>query len=173
MSNIRLLVVGSHGRDALGAGVSTVLLEKHADFLRGDFGRHDPPVDTRGDERTRRVEIVPGASASRSYDADGKSRRYAALPSFHSLQIPRVHAAWDFIFLAQEAKRFPEFDLRASTRKLIWENGRAGVRAQTPARHITFRTYEIAADGREIDAPGRKRASTSSSSARWTFFGYG
>jgi 2-polyprenyl-6-methoxyphenol hydroxylase-like FAD-dependent oxidoreductase len=61
---------------------------------------------------------------------------------------------WEFLnFLAEEARRFPTFDLRMQARAedLLWENGRvAGVRAQTPSGTLEIRAgLTIAADGRE------------------------
>jgi 2-polyprenyl-6-methoxyphenol hydroxylase-like FAD-dependent oxidoreductase len=61
---------------------------------------------------------------------------------------------WEFLnFLAEEARRFPTFDLRMQARaeELLWENGCvAGVRAQTPSGTLEIRAgLTIAADGRE------------------------
>jgi 2-polyprenyl-6-methoxyphenol hydroxylase-like FAD-dependent oxidoreductase len=61
---------------------------------------------------------------------------------------------WDFLdFLAEQARRYPAFNLRMRARAddLLWENGRvAGVQAQSPDGPVEIRArLTIAADGRE------------------------
>jgi 2-polyprenyl-6-methoxyphenol hydroxylase-like FAD-dependent oxidoreductase len=61
---------------------------------------------------------------------------------------------WDFLnFLAEQARRYPAFELRMQSRAddLLWENGRVtGVRVQTPDGPQEIRSQlTIAADGRE------------------------
>jgi 2-polyprenyl-6-methoxyphenol hydroxylase-like FAD-dependent oxidoreductase len=141
------------------AGVSTVLLEKHGDFLR----------DFRGDTiHPSTLEVMDELGVLESFLARPHQEVTTLAGNLGDTQITVADFTklptrckflafmpqWDFLnFLAQEAKRFPEFDLRMQARaqELIWENGRvAGVRAQTPAGPLTVRSeLTIAADGRE------------------------
>ena len=142
------------------AGVSTVLLEKHADFLRDFRGDTIHPSTLEVMDELGVLESFLTASASRSHDADGKSRRYARSPwptsrnfrlaasSSRSCRSGTFSISW-----RKKRSAFQSFDLRMQARaeELIWENGRvAGVRAQTPAGPLNVRSdLTIAADGRE------------------------
>ena len=141
------------------AGVSTVLLEKHGDFLR----------DFRGDTiHPSTLEVMDELGVLESFlqrphqevttlsgnlgDSLITVADFTKLPT--RCKFLAFMPQWDFLnFLAEEAKRFPCFDLRMQARveELIWENGKvAGVRAQTPAGPLNVRSdLTIAADGRE------------------------
>jgi 2-polyprenyl-6-methoxyphenol hydroxylase-like FAD-dependent oxidoreductase len=141
------------------AGVSTVLLEKHGDFLR----------DFRGDTiHPSTLEVMDELGVLESFlqrphqevttlsgnlgDSLITVADFTRLPT--RCKFLAFMPQWDFLnFLAEEAKRFPCFDLRMQARveELIWENGSvAGVRAQTPAGPLNVRSdLTIAADGRE------------------------
>jgi 2-polyprenyl-6-methoxyphenol hydroxylase-like FAD-dependent oxidoreductase len=141
------------------AGVSTVLLEKHGDFLR----------DFRGDTiHPSTLEVMDELGVLESFlqrphqevttlsgnlgDSLITVADFTKLPT--RCKFLAFMPQWDFLsFLAEEAKRFPSFDLRMQARveELIWENGRvAGVRAQTPSGPLNVHSdLTIAADGRE------------------------
>jgi 2-polyprenyl-6-methoxyphenol hydroxylase-like FAD-dependent oxidoreductase len=141
------------------AGVRTVLLEKHADFLR----------DFRGDTiHPSTLEVMDELGVAKAFlqrphqevttlagnlgDTSITVADFTHLPTRYKFLA--FMPQWDFLnFLAEEAKRYPCFDLRMQARaeQLIWENGRvAGVRAQTPAGMLEVRAdLTIAADGRE------------------------
>ncbi len=141
------------------AGVSTVLLEKHGDFLR----------DFRGDTiHPSTLEVMNELGVLESFlqrphqevttlsgnlgDSLITVADFTKLPT--RCKFLAFMPQWDFLnFLAEEAKRFPCFDLRMQARveELIWENGSvAGVRVQTPAGPLNVRSdLTIAADGRE------------------------
>ncbi|MGB6599620.1 MAG: FAD-dependent oxidoreductase [Candidatus Cybelea sp.] len=141
------------------AGVSTVLLEKHGDFLR----------DFRGDTiHPSTLEVMDELGVLESFlkrphqevtTLSGNLRdSLITVADFTKLPTRCKFLAfmpqWDFLnFLAEEAMRFPSFDLRMQARveELIWENGRvAGVRAQTPSGLLNVHSdLTIAADGRE------------------------
>ncbi|MGB8966543.1 MAG: FAD-dependent oxidoreductase [Candidatus Cybelea sp.] len=141
------------------AGVRTVLLEKHADFLR----------DFRGDTiHPSTLEVMAELGLLESFLkrphqkvttlAGNLGDTLVTVADFTHLPTRCKFVAfmpqWEFLnFLAEEARRFPTFDLRMQARAedLLWENGRvAGVRAQTPSGTLEIRAgLTIAADGRE------------------------
>ncbi len=141
------------------AGASTILLEKHGDFLR----------DFRGDTiHPSTLEVMAELGLLESFlqrphqevttlagnvgDTLVKVADFTHLPT--RCKFIAFMPQWDFLdFLAERARRYPSFDLQMRTRAddLLWENGRvAGVRAQSPdgAAEIRARLV-IAADGRE------------------------
>jgi len=141
------------------AGVSTVLLEKHGDFLR----------DFRGDTiHPSTLEIMAELELLESFLqrphqevttlAGNLGDTLVTVADFTHLPTRCKFVAfmpqWDFLdFLAERARRYSAFDLRMRTRaeELVWENGRvAGVRAQSPDGPLEVRAkLTIAADGRE------------------------
>ncbi len=142
------------------AGVSTVLLEKHGDFLR----------DFRGDTiHPSTLEVMAELGVLESFlqrphqevtTLGRQSRRHARQggrlhASAHALQVRGLHAAVGLPQLSwrKQARRYPAFDLRMQTRaeELLWEDGRVvGVRAQTPDGAVEIRAdLTMAADGRE------------------------
>jgi 2-polyprenyl-6-methoxyphenol hydroxylase-like FAD-dependent oxidoreductase len=140
------------------AGVSVVVLEKHADFLRDFRGDTIHPstleiVHELGllDEflklphvELRKLTGVIGDTLVRIAD-------FTHLPT--RCKFIALMPQWDFLnFLAEHGGRYPGFDLRmrAEVTDLIEENGRiTGVRARTPAGPLTITsTLVIGADGR-------------------------
>jgi len=139
-------------------GVDVVVLEKHADFLR-DFRGDTVHPSTLGlfndlglleaflqrpHEKTRSVSIK----------LSGKDYRVA---DFGRLKTPAKYIAmmpqWDFLdFIADEARKLPNFKLMMSTRatSLIDENERiAGLQARSGTDVFNIRAaLSIAADGR-------------------------
>ncbi len=141
------------------AGVSTILLEKHGDFLR----------DFRGDTiHPSTLEVMAELGLLESFLqrphqevttlAGNLGDTLVTVADFTHLPTRCKFLAfmpqWDFLdFLAEEARHFPAFDVRMRTRAddLLWENGRvAGVSAQSPDGAVEIRArLVIAADGRE------------------------
>lgn len=141
------------------AGVDTVVIEKHGDFLR----------DFRGDTvHPSTLEIMAELGLHERFlrrpherleraQGDFGGRR-VAIADFTRLPAGRDFIAfmpqWHFLdFLADEAGRLPAFRLIRETEAtdLIAEDGRvAGVRAQTPGGPVDIRArLTIGADGRE------------------------
>jgi 2-polyprenyl-6-methoxyphenol hydroxylase-like FAD-dependent oxidoreductase len=147
------------------AGVSTVLLEKHGDFLRDFRGDTIHPstldvMDELGvlDSFLKRPHQEVTTLAGNLGDTLVTVADFTHLPT--RCKFVAFMPQWDFLnFLAEEAKRYPAFDLRMQARaeELIWEDGRvAGVRAQTPEGALDVRAdLTIAADGRESLLRGR------------------
>ncbi len=141
------------------AGVRVVLLEKHADFLR----------DFRGDTiHPSTLEVMAELGILESFlqrphqevttlsgnvgDTLVKVADFTHLPT--RCKFLAFMPQWDFLnFLAEEAARFPNFDLRMQTRAegLLWEGDRVvGVSARNPDGPVEVRAdLTIAADGRE------------------------
>ncbi len=141
------------------AGVATVLLEKHADFLRDFRGDtiHPSTLDVMG-ELGLLEAFLKRPHQEVTTLAGNLGNTLVTVADFTHLPTRCKFIAfmpqWEFLnFLAEEAKRFPCFDLRMEARAedLLWENGRvAGVRAQTPSGMLDVRAdLTIAADGRE------------------------
>ena len=144
------------------AGVKTVVLEKHGDFLRDFRGDtvHPSTLEImhelglaeallkRPHQKLRRLAGVFGGKRYQIADLDGLPTRYdfiAFMPQ------------WEFLdFLSDEARRLPAFSLRMNSEvvDLIEENGRiAGVRAVTPEGPLEVRArLTIGADGRHSTA---------------------
>jgi 2-polyprenyl-6-methoxyphenol hydroxylase-like FAD-dependent oxidoreductase len=141
------------------AGVRTVLLEKHADFLRDFRGDtiHPSTLEVM-DELGLLEAFLKRPHQEVTTLAGNLGDTLVTVADFTRLRTRCKFLAfmpqWEFLnFLAEEAKRFPTFDLRMQARaeELLWENGRiTGVRAQTPAGTLEVRAdLTIAADGRE------------------------
>ncbi len=140
------------------AGVETVILEKHADFLR----------DFRGDTiHPSTLEImyelgILDKFLSRPHQEvqhlDGQvGDNYLTIADFTHLpthcKFLALMPQWDFLdFIVQESKRYPAFHLRmqAEVTGLIEERGRVtGVRVTTPQGPLEVRAdLIVAADGR-------------------------
>jgi 2-polyprenyl-6-methoxyphenol hydroxylase-like FAD-dependent oxidoreductase len=141
------------------AGVKTLLLEKHADFLRDFRGDTIHPstlqvMDELGllEAFLERPHQEVTSLAGNLGDTVVTVADFSRLPT--RCKFLAFMPQWDFLsFLAEEAKRYPCFDLRMQTRAedLIVENGRvAGVRASTPGGQLEVRAdLTIVADGRE------------------------
>lgn len=140
------------------AGVDTVLLEKHADFLRDFRGDTVHPSTL---ELLYEVGLLEGF-LRRPHQELG---RVAAQIGETSLWVAdfsrlRTHARfiafvpqWDFLsFLAEHAQKYPEFQLHMQTEAvdLAQENGRVtGVRAKAPEGDLTiWADLVVGADGR-------------------------
>ena len=126
------------------AGVRTVLLEKHADFLRDFRGDtiHPSTLDVMAElglleAFLKRPHQEVTTLAGNLGDQVVTVADFTHLPT--RCKFVAFMPQWDFLnFLADEAKRFGTFDLRmqASAKELLWEDGRvAGVRAQTARGH--------------------------------------
>ena len=140
------------------AGVGTLVLEKHADFLRDFRGDtiHPSTLDLMDElglgERfralpQRRVETFSGVVAGRSYRVADFSR----LPTRN--RFLSFMPQWDFLdFVAGEAERHPEFRLlrRTQARDLVEADGRvSGVRAEGPDGPVEVSAdLVLCADGR-------------------------
>jgi len=141
------------------AGVTTVLLEKHADFLRDFRGDtiHPSTLDVMGelgvlDSFLERPHQKVTTLAGNLGDTLVTVADFRHLPT--RCKFVAFMPQWEFLnFLAEEAKRFPAFDLRMQARatELLWDGARvAGVRAQTPSGSLEIKAdLTIAADGRE------------------------
>jgi 2-polyprenyl-6-methoxyphenol hydroxylase-like FAD-dependent oxidoreductase len=141
------------------AGVKTVLLEKHPDFLRDFRGDTIHPstlqvMDELGllDAFLERPHQEVTSLAGNLGDTVITVADFTHLPT--RCKFLAFMPQWDFLnFLAEDAKRYSTFDLRMQARadELLWEDGRvAGVRATTPEGPLEIRAdLTIAADGRE------------------------
>jgi 2-polyprenyl-6-methoxyphenol hydroxylase-like FAD-dependent oxidoreductase len=141
------------------AGVKTVLLEKHADFLRDFRGDTIHPstldvMDELGllDDFLKRPHQEVSELSGNLGDRLVKVADFTRLPT--RCKFLAFMPQWDFLnFLAGEATRSHNFNLMMEARGvgLIWENGKVdGVRAQTPGGELEIRAdLTIAADGRE------------------------
>ena len=140
------------------AGVSVVVLEKHADFLRDFRGDtiHPSTMEVLAelgllDEFLR----LPHQEVRQLRGWVGDVELTVADFSHLPVRCPFIAfiPQWDFLdFLAQHAARFPSFALRmqAEATDLIQESGRiAGVRATTAAGPVEIRAdLVVGADGR-------------------------
>ncbi|HMF27619.1 MAG TPA: FAD-dependent oxidoreductase [Candidatus Cybelea sp.] len=141
------------------AGVDTVLLEKHADFLRDFRGDTIHPSTLQVMEELgvleaflRRPHQEVTTLAGNLGDTLVTVADFRHLPT--SCKFLAFMPQWDFLdFLAEQARQYASFDLRMQARadELLWDGSRvAGVRAQTPAGVLEVRAeLTIAADGRE------------------------
>ncbi len=141
------------------AGVRTMLLEKHGDFLRDFRGDtiHPSTLEVMGElgllasflERPhQQVTTLAGNLGDRQVTVADFTR----LPT--RCKFIAFMPQWDFLnFLAANARRYPTFDLRMRARAhdLLWDGDRvAGVRAETPEGPLEIRAdLTIGADGRE------------------------
>jgi 2-polyprenyl-6-methoxyphenol hydroxylase-like FAD-dependent oxidoreductase len=139
-------------------GVKTVVLEKHEDFLRDFRGDTIHPSTL---EVMAELGLLDGLlrlphQKAHELAAIVGNRRYR-VADFTQLAVRCPYIAfmpqWDFLnFLAQQAARFPGFDLRLCTEvtDLISERDRiAGVRARTAEGTLEVRAdLVVGADGR-------------------------
>ncbi len=140
------------------AGVSVLVLEKHADFLR----------DFRGDTiHPSTLELMHELDLLEEFLKLPHQKVPRLMARFGELTVPiadfthlptrckfiAMMPQWDFLdFLARQAGRYPTFrlEMRAEATGLIEEAGRvAGVRATTPGGPLEVRAeLVVAADGR-------------------------
>jgi 2-polyprenyl-6-methoxyphenol hydroxylase-like FAD-dependent oxidoreductase len=141
------------------AGVRTVLLEKHADFLRDFRGDtiHPSTLDVMAELGLLETFLARPHQEVTSL-AGNVGDRLVTVADFSHLPTRCKFIAfmpqWEFLnFLGEQAKRYETFDLRVQARaeSLLWESGHvAGVRAQTPNGPLNVRAaLTIGADGRE------------------------
>jgi 2-polyprenyl-6-methoxyphenol hydroxylase-like FAD-dependent oxidoreductase len=140
------------------AGVDVLVLEKHADFLRDFRGDTIHPSTLEVlyelgllDEFLQRPHQEFTQVGARIEDFAVTIGDFSHLPTH--CKFIALMPQWDFLnFLAEKAKRYPQFHLRveAEVIELIEEDGRvAGVRAKTPQGILEVRAdLVIGADGR-------------------------
>jgi 2-polyprenyl-6-methoxyphenol hydroxylase-like FAD-dependent oxidoreductase len=149
------------------AGVKTVVLEKHGDFLRDFRGDtvHPSTLEVmrelgladrllkRGHQPFRDPVVVFG-------DKTYRIARFDNLPTHY--KFIAFMRQWDFLdFLADEAKRLPAFSMRMNTEAVdvLSAGGRVeGVRAMTPDGPMEIRAHlTVGADGRHSVVRERSR----------------
>jgi 2-polyprenyl-6-methoxyphenol hydroxylase-like FAD-dependent oxidoreductase len=139
-------------------GVSTVVLEKHADFLRDFRGDTIHPSTLEVMAELGLLDGLLRLPHQKAHELGGiVGNRRIRVADFTRLPVRcpfiAIMPQWDFLnYLAQQAGKFPEFDLRlrAEVVSLLMERNRvAGVRAETPDGPLEVRAdLVIGADGR-------------------------
>ena len=140
------------------AGISVLVLEKHADFLRDFRGDtiHPSTLEILYELGLLEAFLKRPHQEVRSLSAQ-IGDAFVNIADFTRLRTRCRFIAlmpqWDFLdFLAEEARRFPGFRLamRAEATDLLSEEGRiVGVRARTPEGSLLVRAdLVVAADGR-------------------------
>ena len=140
------------------AGVETVVLEKHGDFLRDFRGDTVHPSTLEVMHELGLLEEFLRRPHQKVFELGGQiGAETVMLADFRRLPVRCGFVAfmpqWDFLdFLAQHGGRLPSFRLRmqAEATELVEEDGRiAGVRGQDPEGPFEVRAeLTIAADGR-------------------------
>jgi 2-polyprenyl-6-methoxyphenol hydroxylase-like FAD-dependent oxidoreductase len=140
------------------AGVKTVVMEKHADFLRDFRGDTVHPSTMQIMKELGLLEefLKRPHSKIRSFEADighqsFKVADFADVPI--ECRFIALMPQWDFLnFLSEESRRFPSLSLRMSTEveSLIEANGRvAGVHAMGPSGPLDVQAnLVVGCDGR-------------------------
>jgi 2-polyprenyl-6-methoxyphenol hydroxylase-like FAD-dependent oxidoreductase len=140
------------------AGVKTVVMEKHADFLRDFRGDTVHPSTMQILKELRLLEefLKRPHSKIRSFEADighqsFKVADFADVPI--ECRFIALMPQWDFLnFLSEESRRFPSLSLRMSTEveSLIEVKGRvAGVHAMGPSGPLDVQAdLVVGCDGR-------------------------
>jgi 2-polyprenyl-6-methoxyphenol hydroxylase-like FAD-dependent oxidoreductase len=147
------------------AGVETVVLEKHADFLRDFRGDtiHPSTLEVMGElELLDEFLKLPHQKAT-TIGAYFGDREYAFADFTHlptRCKFIALMPQWDFLnFLADRGRKFPAFHLhmRAEALDLIVQDGRiAGVHAQTADGAIDVRAnLTVGCDGRHSTVRAR------------------
>jgi 2-polyprenyl-6-methoxyphenol hydroxylase-like FAD-dependent oxidoreductase len=139
-------------------GVDTVVLEKHADFLRDFRGDTVHPSTLRVMQELGLLETFLARPHQKLRQIAGQvGGQPIVIADFSHLPAQIAFIAfmpqWDFLdFLAQQARKLPTFRLlmRAESTDLIEERGAIkGVRARTPEGPLEIRAeLTVAADGR-------------------------
>ena len=140
------------------AGIDTIVLEKHADFLRDFRGDTVHPstlelmyeLGLLQEFLKRPHQELPQIRAQIGRD-EIVGADFSTLPTH--CRFVALMPQWDFLnFLAEHGQHYPAFHLRmeAEVTGLLDENGRiAGVRAKTPAGEIEVRAeLVVGGDGR-------------------------
>ena len=138
------------------AGVKTVVLEKHGDFLRDFRGDTVHPSTLRIYAELGLLDALLQRPHQKLYEIGGRiAGREMKLVDFSHLPVPAPFTAlmpqWDFLdFTASEAKHYPDFTLHQSCEAvaLIEESGRV-VGVRTGAGETIRAKLVIAADGRD------------------------
>ncbi|HJS39238.1 MAG TPA: FAD-dependent oxidoreductase [Burkholderiales bacterium] len=140
------------------AGVDTVVLEKHADFLRDFRGDTVHPSTLEVMHELGLLEEFLQRPHQKVYELGGQiGGETVMIADFRHLPVRCGFIAfmpqWDFLdFLAQQARKLPAFRLKmqAEAAQLIEEAGRiAGVRGHAPDGEFEVRAeLTVAADGR-------------------------
>ena len=140
------------------AGVETIVLEKHGDFLRDFRGDTVHPSTLEVMHELGLLEEFLRRPHQKVFELGGQiGAETVMLADFRRLPVRCGFVAfmpqWDFLdFLAQHGGRLPSFRLRmqAEATELVEEDGRiAGVRGQDPEGPFEVRAeLTIAADGR-------------------------
>lgn len=163
------------------AGVDTVVLEKHADFLRDFRGDtiHPSTLDVMHELGLLDAFLkLPHQKITRLSAAFGDATLNFAdmthLPT--RCKFIALMPQWDFLnFIAAEGKRYPAFKLmmRAEATGLVEENGRiAGVAASTADGPVEIRArLTVGADGRHSSCARNPASRSRSSARRWTSCG--
>lgn len=140
------------------AGVSVLVVEKHADFLRDFRGDtiHPSTLEVMGElGLLDRFLALPHQKVERLAAVFGGTRLKIA--DFSKLKVRCPYIAmmpqWDFLnFLAAEAQRYPTFSIRmqAEATDFIVDDGAvAGIRVSTPQGPLSVRAQlVVGADGR-------------------------
>jgi 2-polyprenyl-6-methoxyphenol hydroxylase-like FAD-dependent oxidoreductase len=140
------------------AGISVLVLEKHADFLRDFRGDtiHPSTLEIMHelgllDEFLRRPHQEVRTLGAQIGEEFLQIADFQHLPTH--CQFVALMPQWDFLdFLAEQAKRYPGFQLRmeAEARELVVEDGRVvGMQAATADGELEVRAdLVVAADGR-------------------------
>lgn len=141
------------------AGVDTVVLEKHADFLRDFRGDTVHPSTLRVMQELGLLEAFLRRPHQKLRQVAGQvGGQPIVIADFSHLPAAYAFIAfmpqWDFLdFLAQEGRKLPAFRLlmRAEATELLEENGAiAGLRASSPEGPLEIRAnLTVAADGRQ------------------------
>jgi 2-polyprenyl-6-methoxyphenol hydroxylase-like FAD-dependent oxidoreductase len=141
------------------AGVDTVVLEKHADFLRDFRGDTVHPSTLRVMQELGLLEAFLRRPHQQLRQLGGQvGGQPIVIADFSHLPADIAFIAfmpqWDFLdFLAQQARKLPAFRLlmRAEATQLIDNGGAvAGLRARTPEGPLEIRAdLTVAADGRD------------------------
>ncbi len=140
------------------AGVETVVLEKHADFLRDFRGDtiHPSTLEIMYelgilDEFLRRPHQELRQLGAQIDDFSATVADFSHLPTH--CKFVALMPQWEFLnFIAEQGKLYPEFHLHmvSEVTDLVEENGRiTGVRAKTPQGPLEVRAdLTVGADGR-------------------------
>ena len=138
------------------AGVKTIVLEKHGDFLRDFRGDTVHPSTLRLFDELGLLAPLLTRPHQKVSELGGRiAGRDMKLVDFRHLRVPAPYIAlmpqWEFLdFAAGEARRYPDFTLRQSCagEALIEENGRV-VGVWTGEGDTIRARLVIAADGRD------------------------
>ncbi len=138
------------------AGVKTLVLEKHADFLRDFRGDTVHPSTMQIFHELGLLEGLLRRAHDRVEELGARiAGQFERIADFRTLQVAAPFIAlmpqWDFLdFVAESARRYPTFELRQSCagESLLEEGGRV-VGVRTSAGDAIHARLVIASDGRD------------------------